>query len=68
MGRVESAVCAPSGQCLPKDAGGRTHAPVPPRGASTPPAFLQQSAPTAGDREGGAEDQQPRKPCYLCAI
>lgn len=68
MGCVESAVCSPSDRGFPEDAGGRTHAPVPPRGATAPPAFLQQSAPPAGDPEGGEVVRQPRSPCGLCAL
>lgn len=68
MGCVKSAVCSPSDRGLPKDTGGHTHPPVPPRGATAPPAFLQQSAPPAGGREGGERGQQPHAPCELRAL
>lgn len=68
VGCVQPAVCSPSGWCVPEDTGGHTHPPVPPRGASPPPALLQQPASPAGDREGGEEDQQPRTACHLCAV
>lgn len=56
MGCVQSAVHSSSGQHLPKDTGGHTHSPVPPRGARTAPAKLQQPTSLAGDYEGGEED------------
>lgn len=68
MGCIESAVCPPSGWCLPKHTRGHTHPSLPPRRTATPPALLQQSPPPAGDGEGGEEDQQPWTPCYLCVV
>ena len=69
VGSAESAVCPPSHLCIPKDAGEHTHRPLPPRGAPTPHALLQQSACPIGICEGWVDCLLPETPlCYLCAL
>ena len=68
VGRVQPAVCSPSGWCLSKGVGGQTHAHVSPGGARSASPFIQQPSCLAGGHEGGEEDQQPQTPCYLCAV
>lgn len=48
VGPVLPAVSSPSDQCFPEDAGGDSRRPLPPGGATTPPAVLQQPAAPAG--------------------